>query len=57
MNHSAKEKQATNEFLQEQVEPLVWELMRPFKTKMGFYSVPRHFEGVKVEFEVGDYAK
>jgi hypothetical protein len=56
MAHSAKEKQATLEFLQEKVEPLFWELLRPLKAKLEFYSVPRHFEGFKIRTELSDFA-
>lgn len=56
-SHSAKETQAMAEFVQGQAEPLFWELTRPLKTKLKFYSIPRHFDQVKVQWEVSDFAK
>ena len=54
-SHSANEKQ-TLEFIQSHVSPLLHILMLPFKNKLQFYSVPRHFKQAEVKKEVGDFA-
>lgn len=41
--HSAREKQTRLEFLDMQVAPLFEAILMPFKNRLYFYMVPRHF--------------
>mmetsp|Transcript_1029 Transcript_1029/g.1871 ORF Transcript_1029/g.1871 Transcript_1029/m.1871 type:complete len:129 (+) Transcript_1029:417-803(+) len=56
-SHSAKEAQTYADFIEAEVEPLMWELMRPFKTKFRFFANPRHFRQVELEWEVSDFRR
>ena len=55
-SHSAKEKQ-TLYHIEEHVSPLMNQLLLPFKRRLQFYSVPKHFKSVKLKWELSDYAR
>lgn len=55
-SHSAKEKQTRFEFINSRASPLFEACLFPFKHRLQFYSVPKHFAQVKLKWEVSDFA-
>ena len=55
-SHSAKESQTMGELIEDQVSPLMQQILLPFKSKVQFYQVPRHFRQVEVKKERADFA-
>ena len=45
-----------HDFLETDVRDTMDALLAPLKHKFQYYSVPRHFKQVEVEWEVGDFA-
>jgi hypothetical protein len=44
------------ELIETELSPLLRQIMLPFRAKLQFYSVPRHFKKVEVRREVSDFA-
>lgn len=55
ISHSAKEVQTRREFIEGEVSPLMSAILYPFKQRVQFYSVPRHFKQVEPAWEVSDF--
>ena len=44
------------DLIESNLSPLLRQMMLPFRAKLQFYSVPRHFKKVEVKREVSDFA-
>lgn len=53
--HSASETQ-TMDLIENDLAPVLRQMMLPLRAKFQFYSVPRHFKKVELKREVGDFA-